>query len=207
MIKYIGSKRALLPWIIGTIQSIHQQAPIRRVVDLFSGSARVGHALKSEGFYVISNDLMSYAHVLAQALVEADARTYSRERVQPILDRLQSLPPRRGWFTQDYCEKARYFQPKNGARIEAIREGLEAESEGDPLLRAILLTSLLLAADRVDSTTGIQMAYLKRWSPRSYNDLRLEYPPCFRGRARPCRGMRSRWLPTWKPTSSTSTPL
>ncbi|MCX7802930.1 MAG: DNA adenine methylase [Meiothermus ruber] len=188
MIKYIGSKRALLPWITGTIQSIHHQVPIRTVVDLFSGSARVGHALKARGFYVISNDLMSYAHVLAQALVEADARTYSQERVQPILDRLQSLPPRQGWFTQDYCEKARYFQPKNGARIEAIREGLEAEAGGDPLLRAILLTSLMLAADRVDSTTGVQMAYLKRWAPRAHNDLRLDYPPVLSGPGQALQG-------------------
>lgn len=188
MIKYIGSKRALLPWITGTIQSIHRQAPIRTVVDLFSGSARVGHALKSRGFYVISNDLMTYAYTLAQALIEADAHTYSRERVQPILDRLQSLPPRQGWFTQYYCEKARYFQPKNGARLEAIRQGLEAEAGGDPLLRAILLTSLMLAADRVDSTTGVQMAYLKRWAPRAHNDLHLEYPPLLSGPGRALQG-------------------
>ncbi len=43
---------------------------------------------------------------------------------------------------------------------------------GDPL-RPILLTSLMLAADRVDSTTGVQMAYLKQWAPRAHRDLRL----------------------------------
>jgi adenine-specific DNA-methyltransferase len=44
-----------------------------------------------------------------------------------------------------------------------------------------LLTSLVLAADKVDSTTGVQMAYLKKWAPRSYNDLRLECPPLLPG--------------------------
>lgn len=188
MVKYIGSKRALLPWIMGAIETIDRQEPVESVADLFSGTARVGHALKKRGFYVISNDLMSYAHVLAQALVEADARTYSRERLEPILRRLDDLPPRAGWFTQAYCERARYFQPHNGGRIEAIREGLEREAQGDPLLRAILLTSLMLAADRVDSTTGIQMAYLKRWSKRSYNALRLEYPPLLPGRGQALQG-------------------
>jgi adenine-specific DNA-methyltransferase len=32
------------------------------------------------------------------------------------------------------------------------------------------------AADRVDSTTGLQMAYLKEWAPRAYNDLELRVP-------------------------------
>jgi adenine-specific DNA-methyltransferase len=32
------------------------------------------------------------------------------------------------------------------------------------------------AADRVDSTTGVQMAYLKRWARRSYNPLTLRLP-------------------------------
>src|SRR5258708_38889608 len=32
------------------------------------------------------------------------------------------------------------------------------------------------AADRVDSTTGVQMAYLKRWAPRASNDLVLRMP-------------------------------
>jgi len=32
------------------------------------------------------------------------------------------------------------------------------------------------AADRVDSTTGVQMAYLKQWARRSHNDLALRMP-------------------------------
>jgi hypothetical protein len=41
------------------------------VCDLFSGSARVGHALKREGFQVWSNDHNAYAHTLATAYVQA----------------------------------------------------------------------------------------------------------------------------------------
>jgi adenine-specific DNA-methyltransferase len=188
MVKYIGSKRALLPWISSVVTAIHEVSPIRTVVDLFSGSARVGHALKARGFYVISNDYLAFAFTLAQALVEADGRVYTRERVEPILRRLERVPPRFGWFTENYCERARYFQPKNGAKIEAIREVIEEEASGDPILRAILLTSLLIAADKVDSTTGVQMAFLKKWSPRSYNDLALEYPPVLPGEGKAFQG-------------------
>jgi adenine-specific DNA-methyltransferase len=97
------------------------------------------------------------------------------------LDGLEGVP---GFITQTYCEESRFFQPKNGARIDAIRPEIEVVAAGDPLLRAVLLTSLMLAADRVDSTTGVQMAYLKKWAPRASKDLELRYPPLLPGAGR-----------------------
>jgi adenine-specific DNA-methyltransferase len=182
VIKYIGSKRSLVSWILDVVTTISQTSKARTVADLFSGSARVGHALKSRGFYVIANDYYHYAFTIAKALIEADRREYPEEKLNPILKHLSHLPPKRGWFTQTYCEEARFFQAKNGERIEAIREYIEEHYADDPTLKAILLTSLILAADKVDSTTGVQMAYLKKWAPRSYNDLRLEYPPLLPGK-------------------------
>jgi len=182
VIKYIGSKRSLVPWILDVVTTISQTSKARTVADLFSGSARVGHALKSRGFYVIANDYYHYAFTIAKALIEADRREYPEEKLNPILKHLSHLPPKRGWFTQTYCEEARFFQAKNGERIEAIREYIEEHYADDPTLKAILLTSLILAADKVDSTTGVQMAYLKKWAPRSYNDLQLEYPPLLPGK-------------------------
>lgn len=181
MIKYIGSKRALIPWIRDVIERLGHVAGAKVVADIFSGSARVGHALKAKGFYVIASDVNTYAYILAKALVEADAQVYTREHIRPILRELSGVSPHAGWFTRVYCEEARYFQPKNGARIEAIREAIEQKYSDDPTLKAILLTSLMLAADKVDSTTGVQMAYLKTWAPRSFNDLTLQYPPLLQG--------------------------
>ena len=71
--------------------------------------------------------------------------------------------------------RSRFFQPKNGARIDAIRQAIE-EMSLEPELEAVLLVSLMEAADRVDSTTGLQMAYLKDWAPRAHNDLELRLP-------------------------------
>lgn len=70
--------------------------------------------------------------------------------------------------------------PKNGERIDAIREVITTKSL-DPELEAVMLTSLMEAADRVDSTVGLQMAYLKQWAKRASNDLELRVPhllPC-----------------------------
>jgi len=181
MIKYLGSKRALLPWILQVVEKLVEVQSLKTALDPFSGSARVAHALKARGFRVIAGDYAHYAYVLAKALVESDARVYSPDRLKPILDYLNNLPGEAGWFTETYAHKAHFFQPFNAARIERIRKEIDVVSESDERLRAILLTSLMLAADKVDSTTGIQMAFLKKWAPRSYNPLRLGYPPLLPG--------------------------
>ena len=58
MVKYLGSKRLLVPAIVETIRNLDD---VRTVVDLFSGTARVGHALKGAGFQVFANDHNAYA--------------------------------------------------------------------------------------------------------------------------------------------------
>jgi adenine-specific DNA-methyltransferase len=171
MIKYIGSKRLLVEHIaamVGLLPDVHS------VLDLFSGTARVGHALKQRGYRVTANDHTSFAHTLARCYVQADARVWSAQAAA-LLSELGSLPPSAGYFTQTFCERSRYFQPKNGARIDAIREAI-AGMALHPELEAIALVSLMEAADRVDSTVGLQMAYLKSWAARAFNDLQLRVP-------------------------------
>jgi adenine-specific DNA-methyltransferase len=55
-------------------------------------------------------------------------------------------------------------------------------------LYPVLLTSLIEAADRVDSTTGVQMAYVKQWAPRSYRPLELRHPELLAGPGHAIRG-------------------
>jgi adenine-specific DNA-methyltransferase len=161
-------------------------AGVQRVLDLFSGSCRVAHALKALGYQVIANDHNAYAATLARCYVEADAEDVLGE-AQAWIEHLQGLAPRAGWFTETFCERSRFFQVENGAKIEAIREGIEEAALREPL-RSVLLTALMEAADRVDSTTGVHMAYLKGWSPRAHRPLQLRLPDVL-PRARAGKGM------------------
>jgi adenine-specific DNA-methyltransferase len=174
VIKYIGSKRTLVP----LIASVAERLPVRSACDLFAGTTRVGQALRRLGLVVHSNDLATYSEVLGRAYIEAE--DVDRAPLEAVLRELQALPGRDGWFTEAFCRRSRYFQPGNGARIEAVREAIDGYSL-PPVERALLLTALLLAADRVDSTTGLQMAYLKSWSARSFNDLELRLPEAVPG--------------------------
>jgi adenine-specific DNA-methyltransferase len=174
LLKYIGSKRTLVPLIAELAGTL----PIRSACDLFAGTTRVGQALRRAGLEVHSNDLATYSQVLGRAYIEADAPEHLE--AQLLLAELNVLPGRSGYFTRTFCEEARYFQAHNGARIDSIRDRID-EYELSPTVRALLLTSLMEAADRVDSTTGVQMAYLKSWAPRAARRLELRTPELVRG--------------------------
>ena len=124
--------------------------------------------------------------MLAECFIATDADAVDHASLQQALDELNRIPGERGYFTETFCEQSRFFQPKNGERIDAIRGRLD-DYRGSALY-PILLTSLMLAADRVDSTTGVQMAYLKQWAPRSHRDLELTAPELIAGGGRAVRG-------------------
>jgi len=72
----------------------------------------------------------------------------------------------------------KYFSPKNGAKIDAIRikieewfkEGYISDDE-----YFYLLTSLLLAVQKVANISGTYGAFNKFWDPRAYKPLTLKY--------------------------------
>jgi len=171
MIKYIGSKRTLLPAIVSIGKSL---VGARSVLDLFSGTSRVGHAFKRAGYRVIANDHNAYAATLARCYVQADRHEILQdaEKLVREFNRLKGKP---GYFTDTFCIRSRYFKPENGERIDAIREAI-ARKALPAELESVMLVSLMEAADRVDSTTGLQMAYLKSWAPRASNPVELRVP-------------------------------
>jgi len=171
VIKYLGSKRRLVP----VLEALCRAAGARRVLDLFTGTTRVAQAFKRSGAEVVAVDLARYSHVLARCYVATDARAVDHRGLARAVADLDGLPGRAGYVTQVFCTEARYFRPENGERIDAVRDAI-AERHGGSWLEPILLASLLEAADRVDSTTGVQMAYLKRWAPRAANRLSLRTP-------------------------------
>lgn len=171
MIKYIGSKRALMPAVLAALDAGGGPGT---VLDAFSGTARVAHALKARGYAVTANDHNFYAAVLARCYVEADAERHAAA-ADALIAALNAVPPRAGWFTQTYCVESRFLQPFNGEKVDAVRDAI-AEWRLDPVLEAVALTALIEAADRVDSTVGVQMAYLKQWAARSAQPLRLRTP-------------------------------
>jgi adenine-specific DNA-methyltransferase len=171
VIKYLGSKRTLLPLLSALVDS----SGAKTALDLFTGTTRVAKAMKQAGNYVTALDSATYSKVFADTWIALDATTVNQSELTDAIAHLGSLPGESGYFTQSFCLDARYFQPFNGERVDAIREAIARDYAGT-WLEQPLLAALILATDRVDSTTGVQMAYLKEWSWRSGKPLELKDP-------------------------------
>lgn len=182
-IKYTGSKLKIIPYIL----QLAKQTNAKTVLDGFSGTTRVSQAFAKSGYKVICNDVAVWSEVFGTCYLLNHKKP---EEYRELIDHLNSVPPIDGWFTENYGGYAnggmsiqsdglkKPWQIHNTKKLDAIR--LEIENLClDPTDKAVALTSLILALDRVDSTLGHFVSYLKNWSPRSYNSLVLEIPAVF----------------------------
>lgn len=183
MIKYLGSKRRLVP----LLTELFERSEARTALDLFTGTTRVAQAFKAAGGLVTAVDSARYSEMFARTWIELDANSVDVRELTRVIEELNHLPGEPGYVTDTFCVQSRFFQPFNGERIDAIRDAIAREYAGS-WLEPVLLTSLLMAADRVDSTAGLQMAYIKKWAPRSYKPLALEVPSFLPGAGNAVRG-------------------
>ncbi|HZN00255.1 MAG TPA: DNA adenine methylase, partial [Pyrinomonadaceae bacterium] len=174
-IKYAGSKLKLLPHILQLAQKVKP----RTIFDGFSGTTRVSQAFARSGYRVIANDIAAWSKVFGDCYLSSPC---PREYYKDLIDHLNALPGRDGWFTEHYGGDVnesngvkKPWQRHNTLKLDAIREEIERLSLG-AYERAVALTSLILAMDEVDSTIGHYASYLSEWSPRSYHEMKLRIP-------------------------------
>jgi len=179
-IKYAGSKLRLLPYILQLAQKVQPST----LFDGFTGTTRVAQAFARTERRVITNDLAIWSKVFALCYLKNGRST---AYYQKIVDHLNALPGKEGWFTEHYGGSAnggsslqsdglkKPWQVHNTKRLDAIRDEIDKLKLGETET-ATLLTSLILAVDEVDNTLGHYASYLNDWSPRSYNKMKLTVP-------------------------------
>jgi len=179
-IKYAGSKLKLLPYIL----QLTRKANPKTILDGFCGTTRVAQALARSGYKIIANDNAVWSKMFATCYL---LNKHPKEHYGGLIEHLNSLPGKDGWFTENYggapnegCAKQadnlkKPWQIHNTRKLDAIREEIDNLAL-DRTERAVALTSLILALDSVDSTIGHYAAYLNSWSPRSYNEMLLKIP-------------------------------
>ncbi len=175
-IKYAGSKLKLLPHILEIVSGL---SDVNQVLDGFSGSTRVSQAFAKSGYSLTSNDISVWSEVFATCYLKS---TKENRYFQEIIDHLNALKGYDGWFTEHYGgdpgEEKKPFQRKNTQKLDTIRDAIE-EMNLPWEEKCVLLTSLILALDKVDNTLGHYAAYLSKWSTRSFAELKLKLPERF----------------------------
>src|SRR3990170_4710423 len=179
-IKYTGSKKGILPVLLKLIKPLD----VKTVLDGFSGTTRVSQALKQSGYTVYANDIADWSKVFGECyLLNRKPASY----YLPLIDHLNNIPGEYGWFSENYGGepnggsatqkdgRKRIWQLHNTKKLDAIREEID-KITNNKIEKSVLLTSLIIAMDKVDSSVGHQVSYLRRWAPRAYNTMKMEVP-------------------------------
>jgi len=157
-IKYAGSKLKLLPNILSTIKELD----VSTILDGFSGTTRVGQLLSKNRYTVISSDISEWSYIFGRCYLK---NTKSKKHYRELIDHLNSLSGYSGWFTEQYGGLVvqgksavqagglkKLWQVHNTKKLDAIRNEIDnlnlSANE-----RAVLLTSLILALDKVDKAS------------------------------------------------------
>jgi len=173
-IKYTGSKNKIIPYILKLAYKLKSKT----LFDGFSGTTRVSQAFAKLGYKVIVNDSAIWPKIFAECYL---LNKKSKEYYQEIIVHLNKLPGKYGWFSEHYGgdpKKKGSKQPwqiHNTMKLDVIREEIDKIAKNE-IEKSVLLTSLILALDKVDNTVGHYVSYLKDWAPRSYNTIQLKVP-------------------------------
>lgn len=155
--RYLGNKYKLLPFITGVVEK--ECAGIETVADIFAGTGAVASAFPDKA--VITNDLMYSNYICHCAWFGAQA--YDQKKIADFVARYNAKTRcGENYMTRNFA--GTYFNKRNCAKIGYIREDIERsykKGELNERERALLITSLLYAMDKIAATCGHYDAYRK----------------------------------------------
>lgn len=155
--RYLGNKYKLLPFITGVV---NDECPnITSIADIFAGTGAVSSAFTDK--VIITNDLMYSNYICNYAWFGAEE--YDPQTIIDCVIRYNSLCDLEdNYMTDNFSDT--YFSRDDCAKIGYIREDIECLYENGSISkreRAILITSLLYAMDKIANTCGHYDAYRK----------------------------------------------
>ena len=155
--RYLGNKYKLLPFITKVVNE--ECSDIDSVADIFAGTGAVSSAFTEK--LLITNDMMYSNYICNYAWFGAEE--YDPQTIIDCVIRYNSLCDLEdNYMTENFSNT--YFSRDDCAKIGYIREDIEAlYKKGDinTRERAILITSLLYAMDKIANTCGHYDAYRK----------------------------------------------
>lgn len=155
--RYLGNKYKLLPFIKKVVNEECEE--IKSIADIFAGTGAVSSAFTDK--VIITNDLM-YSNFICN-LAWFGSQSYNP---QSIIDNIvyynSFLETKENYMTKNFANT--YFSFDDCSKIGFIRDDIEKKFLNRKINereRAILITSLLYAMDKIAKTCGHYDAYRK----------------------------------------------
>lgn len=155
--RYLGNKYKLLPFITRVVND--ECSDIKSIADIFAGTGAVSSAFTEKT--IITNDLMYSNYICNYAWFGAEE--YNQQIIIDCVVRYNALSDLDdNYMTDNFSDT--YFSRDDCAKIGYIREDIEElyrTGDINQRERAILITSLLYAMDKIANTCGHYDAYRK----------------------------------------------
>lgn len=155
--RYLGNKYKLLPFITDVVNN--ECRDIKNFADIFAGTGAVSSAFTDK--IIITNDLMYSNYICNYAWFGSEA--YDRQIIIDYVVYYNSLCNiSDNYMTENFADT--YFSREDCAKIGFIREDIENNYNKHNINdreRALLITSLLYAMDKIAKTCGHYDAYRK----------------------------------------------
>ena len=167
--RYLGNKYKLLDFIKNTIASACQG--INTVADIFAGTGSVASAFTDKK--LITNDILYFNYICHVAWF--GSQKYNEPKVETLVCYYNLVQPQEeNYMSKNFSDT--FFSAADCRKIGYIREDIEKRynaGEINARERAILITSLLYAMDKIANTCGHYDAYIKGATFEKHLELTL----------------------------------
>ena len=153
--RYLGNKYKLLPFITRVVEN--ECKNINTVADIFAGTGAVASAFIDKK--ITTNDIMYSNYICHVAWFSSEH--YSEEKVIKIITQYDNLKITEDHYMSDNFSNT-YFSLEDCRKIGFIRQDIEDKFNSGYINareRALLITSLLYAMDKIANTCGHYDAY------------------------------------------------
>lgn len=148
--RYLGNKYRLLPFIQSVVES--ECGDIKSIADIFAGTGAVASAFTDK--QIITNDNL-YSNYICH-LAWFSPMPYSHTKIEQLISYYnEETPSADNYMSETFGDT--FFGRPDCRKIGFIRDDIEtrfAKKEINERERAILITSLLYAADKIANTCG-----------------------------------------------------